>query len=258
MDKTKEFLDKNKASFEEYDYFTDYDVLFEAIADKKTPDNCIEACKSLLEGIAKTIIWQVDIKSSETKLRFESRDWDNVELALKKISSNTAEFHFLFPIAVTVLAAHHHSCEKEFILGIGNKFCKTISHIRNHKGDIAHGRVAPKLNKSSLVLANIVEGITDTIALHILEVFSLIDFVRYRQVSDNQLIIESFMLKTEFELIEISEREMLIREFNDYLDELYPIEGKPIYSLALYEQYSEDYEIQLQEFIDNREQEAVE
>jgi hypothetical protein len=103
-----------------------------------------------------------------------------------------------------------------------------------------------------------VEGVTDIIAFHMLEVFSLIDFQREDTPSEEQAVIESFMLKTEDELEGISEREKLVREFNESLDELYPLDGKPIYSRALCDQYKEDYEIQLQEFIDNKEQELME
>ena len=38
--------------------------------------------------------------------------------------------------------------------------------------------------------------------------------------------------------------------FNDYLDSLYPLEGKPLYSRALHEQYREDYLIQLDDYRD--------
>ena len=38
--------------------------------------------------------------------------------------------------------------------------------------------------------------------------------------------------------------------FNDYLDDVYPLERKPLYSLALFEQYREDYEIQLESYHD--------
>ena len=63
------------------------------------------------------------------------------------------------------------------------------------------------------------------------------------------------MFKTNIELESISERELTIRNFNEFLDEQYPLDGKPRYSRALYDQYSEDYEIQLQDFIDSKEQE---
>lgn len=40
-------------------------------------------------------------------------------------------------------------------------------------------------------------------------------------------------------------------DFNDWLDDKFPLEGRLIYSKALYELYYEDYVIQLEEFRDN-------
>jgi hypothetical protein len=91
-----------------------------------------------------------------------------------------------------------------------------------------------------------------------LESLSLIDFNQADKPSQETLIVESFIQKQSFEIEVISEEERVIREFNDSLDELYPLEGKPRYSRALYDQYQEDYQIQLQEFIDNREQDLTE
>ncbi len=42
-------------------------------------------------------------------------------------------------------------------------------------------------------------------------------------------------------------------EFNDYLDGMYPCEGKVLYSRALYKLYYGDYEIKLQDFLDEQE-----
>jgi len=47
------------------------------------------------------------------------------------------------------------------------------------------------------------------------------------------------------ELVEYEENP----EFNTELDELNPLEGKPLYSRALYEQYYEDYVLQLEDFL---------
>ncbi len=37
-------------------------------------------------------------------------------------------------------------------------------------------------------------------------------------------------------------------DFNNYIDELYPLKGKPLYSLALFQQFREDYEVQLSDY----------
>lgn len=42
--------------------------------------------------------------------------------------------------------------------------------------------------------------------------------------------------------------------FNEFLDGENPLKGKPLYSLALYQQYYEDYVIQLDEYRDSQSQ----
>tara|TARA_B100001063_G_C16708942_1_gene526902 strand:- start:596 stop:1375 length:780 start_codon:yes stop_codon:yes gene_type:complete len=259
MKQTKEFLQENKESFELYDGFSNFKAIFEAIERKVTADNCIEACKSLIEGISKTVISSVRDSSPILKETLDDAQILNIRQAKKQIESNTIKFSFAFKQACTVLSSHHHSFEKQFFDEVGKVFCNVVGDIRNWRGDVSHGRVSsPKPNKSSMSLAVMIEKITDTLALHMLESLSLIDFQEQEVISQEVLIIESFLQKQPFELEGISEVEQVIRDFNDFLDEQYPLEGKPFYSRALFDQYQEDYEIQLQEFIDNKEQELME
>jgi len=130
----------------------------------------------------------------------------------------------------------------------GNKFCTFIGDIRNKQGPVSHGRVVPVRMNSSAEVANMVEKVTDLIVSHMLEVFSLIDFSIDSTVEQDRLIDEAFMNKTEEQLLEIDEEERSIREFNDFLDKSTPLVGKLRYSLALYQQYPEDYQIQLSEY----------
>lgn len=257
MKQTKEFLQENKESFELYDGFSNFKAIFEAIDKKVTADNCIEACKSLIEGISKTIIFSVRDSSSTLKENLDDAQIANIKQAKKQIHSNTIKFSFAFKQACTILSSHHHSFEKKFFDDLGKVFCNVVGDIRNWRGDVSHGRVSPTSTKSSMSLATMIESITDTLAFHMLEILSLIDFQKEESVSQTVLIIESFVQKQPFELEDISEDERIVRDFNDFLDELYPLEGRPFYSRALFDQYQEDYEIQLQEFIDNKEQELM-
>jgi hypothetical protein len=258
MERTKTFLQENSASFGIYDDFSSYKAIFEAIDKKTTADNCIEACKSLIEGISKTVIFTVRDSSPILKESLDAAQIANIEQAKKQIKSNTISFPFAFKQACIILSSHQHSFEKQFFDNVGKTFCNVVGDIRNWRGDVSHGRVSPKLKKSSMSLAFMVESITDTLAFHMLESLSLIDFNQADKPSQETLIVESFIQKQSFEIEVISEEERVIREFNDSLDELYPLEGKPRYSRALYDQYQEDYQIQLQEFIDNREQDLTE
>lgn len=258
MNRTREFLSQNKASFNRYANFEDHKVYYFAIDKKITADNCIETCKSLIEGISKTVLSQIDVRRKSVRERFEIQELKSLDSTFAKMAGDGEDFSVLFRQAVLVLSNYHHAFQKELMNSLGKDFCKYLARLRNDRGDIAHGRAAPKIEKSSLDLAFMIENITDIIAFHMLEILSLIDFSKSDEISQDQAIIESFMFKENFELEGVGERERIIREFNESLDKLYPFEGKARYSRALYDQYREDYEIQLQEFIDNKEQELME
>ena len=247
MEKTKKFIAQNRESLDIYAGFADYNVLFETIDRKETADNCIESCKALIEGISKTILMKVDVKSLEISI-LQEYEQENLRKSIDQIISERVEFRNVFRQAVTALSAYHHACEKEFLLIWGNKFCDFVGNIRNKQGDVSHGRVVPKKINSTMDLAHMVEQITDILASHMLEIFSLIDFSRSSVGDKDRLVDESFMYKTEIQLAEVDEEEKFIREFNDYLDSFTPLEGKLRYSLALYQQSPDDYYIQLSDY----------
>jgi hypothetical protein len=257
MERTTYFLSQNIKSFERYEGFKDHSIYYDVIERKFTPDSVIETCKALIEGICKTVLLQVDLKRGDVRDRFDVNELRGLDTTLNKLAGKGESFHVLYAQTVRVLAAYHHSCEKDLLSKLGNEFCKYIGGVRNNHGPIAHGQVAPKLSHSSKTLSDMVSRVTDVIAFHMLEVLSLIDFQRIEEPGEEQAIIESFMPKSDEELNNISDREHLVRDFNQSLDDLYPLDGKPIYSLALHTQYPEDYAIQLQEFIDNKEEEEM-
>lgn len=258
MERTRNFLNQNKASFDRYTHFEDHRVYYYAIDKKVTADNCIETCKSLIEGISKTVLSQIDLRQNNVRERFEKHELKALDSTFDKMAGKGEDFQVLFRQAILVLSNYHQACQKDLMNSLGKDFCKYLARLRNDRGDIAHGRAAPKIEKSSLNLAFMVENLTDLIAFHMLEILSLIDFSKIEEIGQEQAIVESFMSKEDFELEGISDRERTIREFNESLDKLYPYEGKARYSRALYDQYREDYEVQLQDFIDNNEQELME
>ncbi|WP_340676848.1 hypothetical protein [Paraglaciecola sp.] len=258
MDRTRAFLSQNKVSFNRYTNFEDHHVYYYAIDKKITADNCIETCKSLIEGLSKTVLSQIDLRRKAVRERFETHELKSLDCTFDKMAGSGEDFTVLFRQAVLVLSNYHQACQKDLMNSLGKDFCKYLTRLRNDRGDMAHGRAAPKIEKSTLDLAYMIENITDLIAFHMLEILSLIDFSKMDEVSQDQAIIESFMFKEDFELEGINEGERTIREFNESLDKRYPFEGKALYSRALYDQYQEDYEIQLQEYIDNKEQELME
>lgn len=258
MERTKEFLSQNRASFERYINFEDHQVYYYAIDKKVTADNCIETCKSLIEGISKTVLGQIDIKNKTVRVRFDTRELKSLDSTFNKMAGNGEDFPVLFRQAILILSNYHQACQKDLMNSLGKDFCKYLARLRNDRGDLSHGRAAPKSDKSSLNLAFMVENITDLITFHMLEILSIIDFSKTEELGQEQAIVESFMSKEDFELADITDRERTIREFNESLDKLYSYEGKARYSRALYDQYFEDYEVQLEEFIDNSKQEVME
>lgn len=252
MEKTRAFLIKNRQSFEDYGYFDDHKIYYEVIENKITSDNCIEACKSLIEGVSKTILGQVDMRNPVTKSRFIDTDLLSINTTFSKMKGKGEDFHVLFKQAIVVLAAYSPAFEKDAVLAVGNGFCKYIGKLRNDRGDISHGRESPKLEKSSRELAKIIESITDILVFSMLEWLVLVEFDQAFQESDFKLnVLESFLIKNEDELAFVEGNEALLRSFNDYLDSDFSLPGKTLYSQALFQQYPDDYEIQFQEYCDS-------
>ncbi|MEH6742687.1 hypothetical protein [Hyphomonas sp.] len=104
--------------------------------------------------------------------------------------------------------------------------------LRNVRGDISHGRAVPKELESDRSLSRLVLTTSEAV-------------LRY-------MLASYFSIRPEPEqLVEYQENPA----FNDELDELNPLEGKPLYSRALYEQYYEDYLVQLDDFMDRMDSE---
>ncbi|NKB76294.1 MAG: hypothetical protein GKR96_04450 [Gammaproteobacteria bacterium] len=93
-----------------------------------------------------------------------------------------------------------------------------------------------------------IEAVTDIIALHMLEVFSLIDFTIDEPEDPDLPINESFREKSDVELESIGKEERLIRELNMELDSENEIGEGIRYSRALFQQRPRQYQILLSDF----------
>jgi uncharacterized protein involved in tolerance to divalent cations len=148
----------------------------------------------------------------------------------------------IFKEALKVLSDHGDILEIEFI-----KACQTlinkISNFRNDRGDISHGREVPKTLKSDVNLSRLIIEMTESLLRYTLAAFFVVDLERKAR---------------EFEAKELQKEEMRISykknlDFNELLDNEYPLDGKLLYSEALYTLYYEDYAIKLQTFFDEQE-----
>lgn len=164
----------------------------------------------------------------------------NASLSLnRKPASDDATFK---EAIIKVLSDHGDILEIDFIRACHTLINK-ISNYRNDRGDISHGREVPKTLKSDVNLSRLIIEMTESLLRYTLAAFFVVDLERKAR---------------EFEAKELQKEEVKISyeknpEFNDLLDEKYPLDGKVIYSQALYELYYEDYAIQLRDFLDEQE-----
>lgn len=221
MDSLKNLITGNSALFPDFKYYIP--IIEKAERNQEPhPDIAIECCLSLIQGISKTIILKLDDTATRDEL-------DN--------DRNESRVHKQFKRAAELIKQNDDIYETAFT-GTCSGLASKIADLRNARGDISHGRAVPKALQSDIELARLIMEITNSLLRYTLASFFVIDIKEQAQ--------------------EIEEEEDLIKyednsEFNDLLDEEYPYEGKLLYSQALYTLYFEDYEIQLQEYLDEQE-----
>ena len=167
---------------------------------EKHPEIAIECCKSIIEGISKTIIITLNKSISE-----EDIVNDNFPKIYKKASESLAEYDKKF--------------ELEYVSSF-NRLIKHIGEIRTHRGDIAHGKPVPKSQECSIVFSNSIINFTSTLLVYILEhyfslekVLEVIEY--YTNEKFNKMLDESYI----FPAICYSQA-LYEQDYETYLDEL--------------------------------------
>ena len=163
------------------------------------PDICIEACKSLIEGVSKTIL---------RNLKYSSRDALEVNLKAKPLSKVVGE-------ALEAIRQDNTTLEDDFV-----KRCVSVvvmmGELRNKRGDISHGKLAPKPDNSTSSFAQLVMEMSASILVFMLHSYA----ERMNLMTEPNLMAEPYA-RSDF--------------FNQLLDETYkPTKDKP-YSRALYD-----------------------
>lgn len=138
---------------EKYEHFAYYEGIIDVIEEKvhSQPDICIESCKSLMEGVSKTIIKKLDKTANNGDLN----KMDVMPL-FKRAANKLAEF------------------DEEFELDFINRTASLIQNfgqIRNERGDISHGRAVPKEVYSSPQFSSLVARVTEALAFYVLDHF---------------------------------------------------------------------------------------
>lgn len=201
----KQVRDVLISNLDKYSHLEYYEVVIEEIERHQftKPDISIESCKSLIEGISKIILKKLDNSLNDRAI-------------------NKLDFQPLYKQAMTKLSEYNTEFEIDF-LNRSNSLIHLLCEIRNERGDLSHGRIAPKESISNSDFAILVSRMTDGILFYILSHFFNIN-------SLDELFYKDYP------------------EFNDMLDEEIELGGKLKYSLALFEQDPISYATRLEEF----------
>lgn len=214
MIKTREIISKN---LERHSHFEEYFKIIDIIQANEfiNPDICIESCKALIEGVSKTIIISLD----------NTKTSDNID------DDNLPK---LFKESMNLLSNNCVDIEGDFVVRF-SAIIQVLGEIRNKRGDISHGRMAPKAIFSSPKLATTVKNMTENILEYVLEHYFTLDFTNGRMIYEEAL------------------------DYNNWLDDNtdFPIK-KAKYSQLLYENDYDEYESRYSdEFLKTDETEEV-
>lgn len=221
MKQVVELIVSNKERFPDFGYYISIAKKAERNLSNQ-PDICIETCKSLLEGVSKSIIERLD---STTKR--EELDKKDVGPLIKQ--------------AARLLRKADNVIEDDFVTR-----CSSLAHalgtLRNERGDISHGKAVPKAASSNDRLSALCLSMTENVLFYMLDAFYSIP---PEPEEPSQEIDEAVEVEPDLPTVSYDDN----CDFNDWLDDKFPLpEGRLIYSSALYELYYEDYIIKLEEF----------
>jgi hypothetical protein len=194
MLKVREIITKNvdkQSHFEEYFKIIDIIQANEIV----NPDICIESCKALIEGVSKTIIINLDNTKTASNI-----DDDNLPK--------------LFKESMNLLIANCEDLEGDFVVRF-SAIIQVLGEIRNKRGDISHGRMAPKAIFSSHKLATTIKNMTENILEYVLEHYFMIDFANgklgYEELEDYNIWLDD---NTDFPIKKAKYSQLLYE--NDY------------------------------------------
>lgn len=171
----RDIIKSYKSTHEDFVY---YEAIIEKVEDniQSTPDISIESCKSLIEGISKTILLRLDITQTQPKV-------------------DKLEFQELYKLACWALQRHS-QIEVDYIHRTSSMI-QRMAELRNERGDISHGKSVPKIEKSSVSSAKMIMVVTDAIAHYMLDSFFRIDLsykedVKYDDSEEFNLELDEF------------------------------------------------------------------
>jgi hypothetical protein len=149
----RDIIKSYKSTHEDFVY---YESIIEKVEEniETNPDISIESCKSLIEGISKTILLRLDVTQTQIKV-------------------DKLEFPDLYK--QTCWAMQRHSQIEVDYIHRTSAMIQRLAELRNERGDISHGKAVPKVDKSTISSAKMIMVVTDAIAHYMLESFFRID-----------------------------------------------------------------------------------
>jgi hypothetical protein len=200
----------NRIKRHRLEYYNSHLDLVEDYIDEK-PDISIETCKALIEGISKLSLHLLNQEPIDGKILVDRNG--------KKYSES---FQELFKRALQELQKGRGFSDVDLCKRFGS-IAQYISELRNDHGDIGHGRASLKEQVNDADFADLIIGMTDSICTYMLRrLDSLAEKVT--EYDDHP-------------------------EFNELLDEQNPLPGNILYSRALFDQEFETYEVELIDFL---------
>lgn len=155
MQRVNDIVKKKQKEFPEYEYYLKITSQIEKNI-KEMPDLSIEACKSLIEGVCKTILNKAKIEY-KTKGKYIDSPKDLLQKALNTLKTFRTDF------------------DEELVENTCSIVFR-ISQIRNDRGDLSHGRAVPKTDISSIELAEFIVQLTDGMIRYLLDIYFSTDF----------------------------------------------------------------------------------
>ena len=172
MSKTSDLIKKHSHQFPEHDY---YSGLLETAENniQTNPDITIETCKSVIEGLSKTVLERTDVTYS-TRGRNPDGPPKLFRMACEELSKGVV-------------------IDEGFILASSSVVAR-IAELRNERGDISKGRPVPKEMASDVELARFVFEITDSLCTYFLSKFFVFDWSVHEVIKyDDNLEFNEFL-----------------------------------------------------------------
>ena len=204
-------IDLIRAHSSRYPDFEEYiPNIKEAVANVSVrPDRCIENCKALFEGISRSIILRLDASTDRKKVE---------------------KIQFCALVCTAINEVQKIETVSPSPLSSIMPFIEMLRKIRNERGDVSHGRPAPKIDVSGRRLAEYILRMSETNLHYMLEVFYDVQEIKVEAAYAPPLLYDDNP------------------DFNNWLDERNDPRGKFPYSLCLFLIYPTEYEDDLEDW----------